>query len=433
MTHRSRQPEEGGAQADSAVGERVDGRFHVTDHLASGGYGEILSAVDEQHDREVALKTLRTDEQGHDSRALARMRQEAELLQALDHPNLVRVWDLVDTGDREFLVMELLRGPTVDELIASSGPADPALVRELAGQLLSALAAMHDEGVTHRDIKPENILVDVSDDGSPVAKLVDFGVAKAQEFVDSNQEHTLVETTDGDFVGTPRYASPEQAVGDPVGPPSDLFSLGLVVAEWLTGTPRVEGEDQRGIVSYLIQPEPVDVSDCPDSWHDWLGTMLAKGPDDRFETARDAREALREVPVEGQPSLDTLPRSTADTTPPALETTQSGERDLEVLDLRDGEGHVERTDGEHTDPPAQHESTSTSRQSPSGTETTADRAPSGRASADRIDRSPAHRAPHRDEAPTETDGPTTNDLIWTAVSAFVFLVSLAIFLWTVLL
>lgn len=279
-----------------AVGDVFQDRYEIYERVARGAFGEVHAARDTAEDRRVALKILRTESERRDPKAVARIRQEAEILRALDHPNLVQVHDMARADGRECLVMELLEGRSLRERIDEGPPASLHRVQRVVRQILSALEAMHRRGVQHRDLKPDNIILLSSPDDSrePTVKLVDFGIAKARNFLDQDHEQTLVETQEKNVVGTPKYSSPEQAVGDPLDASSDLFSVGLVVAEWFTGEPRIDEPDSQGVVSVLIQPDPLEVSDCPESWQPWLRKTLAKKPDERFRSANRAREALPE-------------------------------------------------------------------------------------------------------------------------------------------
>ncbi|MFW5967375.1 MAG: serine/threonine-protein kinase [Persicimonas sp.] len=281
-------------QAEASIVEPDDllaDRYRVVESLASGGFGQVVSALDEREERRVAIKILHEDADERDPAAVARMRQEAEILGAIDHPNIVHLYDVGQSDHGEFMVMELLEGPSVGELLEEEGPASPESVEPVVEQLLSALSAAHERRILHRDIKPSNIVL-VDRDGQRQAKLVDFGIAKVEGLLDDDPDEgvTLVKTRGGDFVGTPRFCAPEVAVGDPAGPSADLFSLGLVLAEWLTGTRRIDAERQDVALSVLIRPEPLDVSDCPARWQPWLTRMIAKEPEQRYATAQEALE-----------------------------------------------------------------------------------------------------------------------------------------------
>jgi len=277
-----------------AEGDVLEDRYEIYERIARGAFGEVHAARDCRDGSDVALKVLRTGSEHRDPKAVARMRQEAEILRALDHPNLVGVHDVAEVDGRECLVMELLEGRSLREVIDAGEMVAPDRARPVVRQILSALMAMHERGVQHRDLKPDNIILldALAASGEPTAKLVDFGIAKARDFLDQDHEQTLVQTQDDEFVGTPKYSAPEQAVGDPIDDSSDLFSVGLVVAEWFTGEPRIDASAQRGVVSVLIQPEPLDVSDCPEDWQPWLEKMMSKTPEDRYRSSREALEAL---------------------------------------------------------------------------------------------------------------------------------------------
>lgn len=310
-----------GSEADQdhlSAGDMLCGRYRIVERLGTGGFGAVLAAQDTETDRRVAIKILHADADSRDPVALARMRQEAEILEAIEHPNIVEVFDVGESDHGEFIVMELLEGRPLDELLESEGPAEPDRVIPITRQLLSALAAAHDKQVLHRDLKPDNIVLIDGEDGE-TAKLVDFGIAKARELLDDDPDEgiTLVKTRAGGFVGTPRYCAPEMAVGDPAGPNADLFSLGLVLSEWLTGEPRIEAEKQNAVLSILIQPEPLDVSDCPGKWQPWLSKMIAKDPIDRYQSADEALDAF-EALVEGMGDDADMAATREHRPPPAI-------------------------------------------------------------------------------------------------------------------
>lgn len=462
-------------------GDVISERYAITDHLGQGAFGEVHAARDQETDRRVALKILQTDSVERDPKAVARMRQEAEILRALDHPNLVQVYDIGSVGQHEYLVMELLEGRSLDELIADEDLATPDRLRPIAAQILSALDAMHDRDVQHRDIKPDNIVLLERDAPGEIVKLVDFGIAKAQDFLDGEHEFTLVETQEDEFVGTPRYAAPEQAVGDPVGPSADLFSFGLVAAEWLTGTPRIEHSDERGALSVLIKPEPIDVSDCPTDWQPWLVRMIAKKPEERYGSAAEALEELPGLADPGdwiqRPGVETDTEDVVDPTEPlergpdggaaAADDHAAGAQigepgdPLEPTEVSTGPAPPGESaedspaspprsdDSEEVEMPEERPVSASDRSDADGTPTEppADgHTPGQRAAvADDQPTEPAGSAPDRHrrparaeretaEAPRQTDDEELDDsmLFWTVAAAAFFLGSLLLFLYTVL-
>ncbi len=293
------------------AGAVLNGRYRIEHRLGLGGYGEVVAAHDLRDGRPVAIKILHNNATQNDPRALGRMRQEAEILRAIRHPNIVEIFDLGTCPEGEFLVMELLEGQSIAKFLVDEGPIQAQRALPLVHQMLSALAAAHAKQVLHRDIKPDNILLCAASSSSAErAKLLDFGIAKAHRSLNDESEDgvTMVKTRVGSFVGTPRYAAPEQAVGDPVGPESDLFSLGLVISEWLTGSPRITGERYGDVMAQLVKPSPFDLSDCPQRWQPWLERMLDKSPSRRFESAEQAIDALvAQVPSDLTGDTNTFP------------------------------------------------------------------------------------------------------------------------------
>lgn len=279
-------------------GTILDARWRTERCLASGGYGDVWQGVDMVEKRDVAVKILRTDAGNNDPSAIARMRQEAEILKAISHPNIVAVHGFGESPYGHFLVMEMLDGKAIDQLLTIEGPVDAERAIPLVQQLLEALSVAHDQQVFHRDLKPENIII-VKDGNTEVAKLVDFGIAKATRLLNDDDEEgaTLVQTRAGGFMGTPRYAAPEQAVGDPCGPNIDLFALGLVIAEWLTGQQRINGERHGDVMQQLLSPDELDISDVPYRWREWLALMVRKNPRQRLQTAQQALAELDRLVV----------------------------------------------------------------------------------------------------------------------------------------
>lgn len=323
------------------AGTVLNERYRIERRIGLGGYGEVLAAKDLQTHLPVAIKILHNEASQNDPRAAARMRQEAGILMAINHPHIVRVLAIEDSPQGEFLVMERLDGETLTERLDKQGALEPFFVLTLTRQLLSALEFAHEKQVLHRDLKPDNILIcyaPLSPTGE-IAKLVDFGIAKAQAPLDEEEgedDVTMVKTQIGSFVGTARYSAPEQLVGDPIGPQSDLFCLGLVIAEMLTNKRRIESDNFSEAMAQLIFPRPLDLSDCPEDWQPWLHKILEKSPSHRFESAREALEALAEEFGAAPIFAETL-----ETTAPVVKASvieahgmpEAPERNLEEEDL----------------------------------------------------------------------------------------------------
>jgi serine/threonine protein kinase len=204
-------------------GTLVNNRYSVLGTLGSGGMARVFLAHDEVLDRDVALKVLR-EQFAEDEEFVERFKREAQSAAALSHPNIVQVYDRGKAGNEaSYIAMEYVRGGTLKERISWSGPLDPGVAAAIALQIAEALVAAHERGVIHRDIKPQNVLLTPTGD----AKVADFGIARAASATTISQRSVVL--------GTASYMSPEQAMGEPVGPASDLYSLGVVLYEMLTG------------------------------------------------------------------------------------------------------------------------------------------------------------------------------------------------------
>jgi serine/threonine-protein kinase len=212
----------------------LDGRYHVLERIASGGMGEVFRATDAVLTREVAIKVLHRSLAG-DQAFVDRFRREARAAAGLSHPNIVAVYDWGSVDGIYYMVMEYVRGTGVRTLLNRVGRLEPAQAADVVRQTLLALEHAHRQGIVHRDIKPENILV--TSEG--VVKVADFGLARA--FADGRQ------TQAGTVTGTVQYLSPEQIRGEPADPRSDLYSLGVVAYELLTGKLPFTGETAMSI------------------------------------------------------------------------------------------------------------------------------------------------------------------------------------------
>jgi len=241
---------------------------------------EIRRGDDVLLQRPVAIKLLRED---GDPRSIARFKQEAQILARLHHPNVVTVFDTGVDGGEGFIVMELVEGPTLRELLDREGRLPPERAAEIASALASALGFAHEHGVIHRDLKPANVLF--MPDGR--VKLADMGIARLL----SPEALTATLT----LRGTPRYVSPEQARGDQVDSRADLYSLGCVLFEMLTGRTPFEGNLAALSYAHVHTPAPRVRSIDPAvsaGMDELVAAMLEKDPADRPQTADDVRTSL---------------------------------------------------------------------------------------------------------------------------------------------
>lgn len=265
--------------------EVLGDRYELGGVLGTGGMSQVREAIDRRLDRRVAVKLVAGG--GVDVAVRARFLQETRLAARFTHPHAVTVFDAGQDGGALFLVMELVSGPTLARVLADRGPLDPAEAVAVADQVLAALGAAHHRGLVHRDIKPSNILF--TDDGE--AKLGDFGIAKG------TGEWATTLTATGQLVGTPRYLSPEQVAGLRATPASDLYAIGVVLWEMLTGSPPFGGETPfAAALAHQREPVPSLVDRRPELDRDLAGVVewaLAKSPADRYPDAAAMRAALR--------------------------------------------------------------------------------------------------------------------------------------------
>jgi serine/threonine protein kinase len=250
----------------------IASRYEIQELLGRGSMGAVYCARDVVLDRAVALKLFPTE--SADPQQAARYEQEARLLARLSHPGLVTVYDAgidatVADEPKPYLVMELVRGTTLADRLRD-GPLPAPEVASLAGQLASALAHIHRREIVHRDVKPANIILRIDDaEVYPIATLTDFGIAR---LIDGTRM-----TMTGFTLGTANYLSPEQLTGGEVGPPSDIYSLGLVLLECLTGEVAYPGHGAEAAMPRL-QGSPEIPASVPDGWRDLLQAMTRLEP-----------------------------------------------------------------------------------------------------------------------------------------------------------
>ncbi len=277
----------------------IAGRYEIREHIATGGMASVYKTWDHHVGRIVAIKVLRSLDK-NDQRAVERFRREARAAAALAHPNAVTIYDFVEEQGQYFLVMEYIHGPTLKELIRQRGPLYARETLEIAAQVCSVLQVAHARGFIHRDIKPQNImLVEDSESSSTISngiwvKLTDFGSVRVAE------EAGL--TNSGIVLGTADYLSPEQARGDPLTASSDLYSLGVVMFEMLTGRPPFVGPTAVSIAMQHASANPPLLRQfnphIPSTVEQVVMHTLAKEPEDRFHSAKEMQQALRQCAKE---------------------------------------------------------------------------------------------------------------------------------------
>jgi serine/threonine-protein kinase len=268
-------------------------RYEVHRKLARGGMSDVYLARDRVLDRPVALKVL-FPEYAKDTTFVARFRREAQSAARLNHPNIVGVYDWGEENGTYFIAMEFIEGHTLSEIVRAEGPMNPRRAAEATADVAAALGFAHRNGVIHRDIKPGNVMVETTG----LVKVADFGIAQAI----GGPEQTQL-TRVGSVMGTATYFSPEQAQGRQVDPRSDIYSLGCVLFEILTGRPPFTGDTPVAIAYKHVQeapPRPSQFANVPPGLDAIVLKCLAKTPDGRYSSSEELRTDLRRF-LEGHP------------------------------------------------------------------------------------------------------------------------------------
>ncbi|MFB4316463.1 serine/threonine-protein kinase [Actinomadura sp. 21ATH] len=264
----------------------LNDRYRLVERLATGGMGEVWRAADQALARAVAVKLLRP-ELVSDASACARFRAEAQFAAALKHDGIAQVYDVGVQDGRSYLVMELVEGEPLAEVIARAGALPPAAVLDLLAQAGRALAAAHDAGIVHRDIKPANLMVT----GGGTVKITDFGIAR-------RLRDAVSQTQTGMVMGTAYYISPEQASGQELTPSADLYSLGVVAYECLTGHVPFDGDTPVAVaLRHVREAPPALPGRVPAPVRDLVYELLGKLPGDRpggADATADRALAIRE-------------------------------------------------------------------------------------------------------------------------------------------
>lgn len=279
-------------------GRLIGGRYEVREHIATGGMASVFKAWDHRVERFVAVKILRSLDK-NDLKAVERFRREARAAASLVHSNAVTIFDFFEEASQYYLVMEYIQGPTLKQLIGQRRHLHPHETLEIASQVCAVLHIAHNHSFIHRDIKPQNIMLASSGAsinntvgaGNLLVKLTDFGIVRVAE------EAGL--TNSGIVLGTADYLSPEQARGEKLSASSDLYSLGVVMFEMLTGRPPFVGPTAVSIAMQHASTNPPAMQQVnpavaiPAAVEGMVMKTLEKEPEDRFLSAHEMRRALR--------------------------------------------------------------------------------------------------------------------------------------------
>ena len=283
--------------ADSLVGQTF-GHYKISKRIGSGGMGEVYLATDIKAGRKAALKLLPTHFTG-DAERLHRFQQEAHALVGLNHPNILTVYEIGEDHSIHYIASELIEGETLRQRL-EHGPMQLSEAVDVAIQVASALVAAHGTGIVHRDIKPENIML--RPDG--YVKVLDFGIAKLAEqelpaTMPRDKALLLVETNLGSILGTVRYMSPEQACGGHVDKRTDIWSLGVVLYEMLTGHAPFTGDTPGEVMSSILEKEPPPltryIARAPAELQQIINKALRKDPGQRYDSVNELLQALKDL------------------------------------------------------------------------------------------------------------------------------------------
>ncbi len=272
------------------------GHYEIVGLLGAGGMGEVYRARDPRLGRDVALKVLSSDVAGEPVR-LKRFLREAQVVASLNHPHIVTIYSTEEAGGAPFITMELVEGRTLAALLQPEGMPLVTFL-DVAAQIADALTAAHQKQITHRDLKPGNVMIDANDR----VKVLDFGLARVVESeaaILSTAETEAMLTREGTVVGTVPYMSPEQVAGQQIDSRSDLFSLGVIFYEMLSGVRPFQNDSMALVISAILRDTPPALvelrADVPEALARLVSRCLEKRPEDRIQTARDVYNELLHI------------------------------------------------------------------------------------------------------------------------------------------
>ncbi|MCO6510649.1 MAG: protein kinase [Aridibacter famidurans] len=321
--------------------------YKILSSIGKGGMGEVYLAQDTKLNRKVAIKFL-SDEFSRDSDKLNRFIQEAQAASALNHPNIVTVYEIGDWEDSRYIALEFIDGETLTRFLKKKLSFEKAL--DIATQMASALDAAHSAGIVHRDIKPDNVMVR----GDGIVKILDFGIAKLTEkpeaAVESEDETAVqVNTSPGMIIGTANYMSPEQAKGKAIDSRTDIFSLGVVLYEMIAGHLPFSGDSPLEIIGSILNKEPAPLGNegVPSELERIVSKSLRKDPDERYQTmkglAADLKELKRQMDFQDQLDRTVQPERTESATQVFEQTTAAEEHQTTTAETRNDSISIKRS------------------------------------------------------------------------------------------
>ncbi len=311
-------PEDGTALrpkgSDSLIGRTLAERYHILKRIGEGGMGRVYLGEHVKMNRQCAIKVM-SPSLVNDAESAARFAREASNAARIIHPNVAAVFDFGESEGVVYLVMEFVEGEPLSRVLSREAPLSLARAVDLAKQIADGLGAAHELGIVHRDLKPDNILVMRTRGGKEVAKVVDFGIAKAMQ---ENVGEGLTKT--GQVIGTPEFMAPEQLYGDAVDARADLYALGCILHLMLTAQPPFDAPTREQMIKRRLSEDPASVHaidpSIPDNVANVVAKLLARSPQERYNSATEVRDALegnlvRRSGFENQKPLDNryTPRS----------------------------------------------------------------------------------------------------------------------------
>jgi eukaryotic-like serine/threonine-protein kinase len=307
------------AEGDPLVGRVIADRYLVLARLGEGGMGRVYLCEHVKMNRQCAIKVMNPS-LVNDSESSARFAREASSAARILHQNVAAVFDYGEADKIVYLVMEYVDGEPLSTILARDGALDPRRAIDIARQIADGLSAAHELGIVHRDLKPDNVIVARSRAGKEIPKVVDFGIAKA---VSESPQDAL--TRSGLVIGTPEYMSPEQLLGDPVDARADIYSLGCILFQMLTGQQAFDAESREQMIRRRLHEAPPHVRDVlpdlPRRLDTLIAHMLARSPGDRLASAAEARDGLDPALALGgwDPQSITAPRRATGGVPAAAD------------------------------------------------------------------------------------------------------------------
>jgi len=310
------------AVADPYLGRDISGQFRVLEKIGSGGMGAVYKAEQPEMRRFVAIKILHKRYLSRKD-LVTRFKREARAMSHLSHPNTARVFLYGQLDDNAcYFVMEYLEGRNLAQTVRKEGPMEPTRAINIMIQACGALEEAHRAGIVHRDLKPENIFLTSQGGIEDFPKVLDFGLAKLSE--QQMRPGSLILTQEGMVFGTPEFMSPEQARGETLDGRSDIYSLGIILYELLTGKLPFDAKQPMEYIQRHIKEPPIPLTErspereFPQGLEEAIARSLAKAPKDRYETAAGFANALKQV-ARGKVltgAMRALPPESAQSTPP---------------------------------------------------------------------------------------------------------------------